>query len=80
MKKLQKLSLLKFSQAEMEKQQLNAIRGGRGCPMDCNTDCPCLYAGEKEGPDDAYYGGASTNDNQSANAVDCFDWFSNSAY
>lgn len=79
MKKLQKLSLMSFSQTEMEKRQLNTIRGGWGCPMDCDTECACAYAGEQEGPDDSYYGGSSSEDNSDANSSSAYDSMTNDA-
>ncbi len=64
MKKLGKLNLHNLAQSEMAKREQNVIRGGI-CA--CVGVCFCKYAGEKEGPDDHFYGGSSENDNGNAN-------------
>lgn len=68
MVKLQRLSLHDFSNAEMASKEQNALRGGAyicGC---CST-CGCRYYGDKEGPNDSYYGGSSTSDNKDSNST-----------
>ncbi len=59
-----RISLHTLSQAELSKREENLLRGGDGnsegphLPCVCIVGCRCLYEGEKEGPDDAYYGGS----------------------
>ena len=59
-----RISLHNLSQAELSKREENLLRGGDGIveggqlPCVCIAGCSCLYEGEKEGPDDAYYGGS----------------------
>lgn len=65
--KLGKISLQNLSKAEMEKKEQNMLRGGQSCKCNCFNNCPCKYAGAQEGPNDSYYGGSSTQSNQSAN-------------
>ena len=69
MKKLTKINLHNLSQAELSNHEKNLLRGGDypvyACV--CGLGCSCLYAGEKEGDDDAYYGGASKQDSAYAN-------------
>jgi len=60
MKKIQKLKLSHLSKEEMEKRELNHLKGGCGCG--------CQYAGEPCGSGDDYYGGSSWTDNACANA------------
>lgn len=68
MKKLNRISLTSISKAEMEKREQNLVRGGYCSFMWVgNGGCPCLYEGEKEGPNDSYYGGSSHEDSYDAN-------------
>lgn len=68
MKKLEKLKLHHLSQAEMEKRELNLLRGGAGYKCACGGGgCECRYYGAQENPNDSYYGGSSTSSNDSAN-------------
>lgn len=60
MKKLTKINLLNLSQTEMAKREEKLLYGG-ACACGCLTSCGCKYAGEKEGPDDSYYGGSSSD-------------------
>ncbi|VAW25164.1 hypothetical protein MNBD_BACTEROID01-355 [hydrothermal vent metagenome] len=62
MKKLKKLKLNQLSKAEVEKRELNALRGGCLC-----RGCGCLYEGEQCSSGDSYYGGADSGDNATAN-------------
>lgn len=64
MKKLKKISLQNLVQDEMAKREQNMLKGG---VCACAGYCPCAYAGAQEGPNDSYYGGASTNANENAN-------------
>lgn len=67
MKKLTKINLLNLSQTEMAKRQENMLKGGEDLPCVCVFGCACRYAGDKEGPDDSFYGGSShknVNDNK----------------
>lgn len=60
MRKLGKISLQNLSQAEMEKRELNALKGGDCyCHCFCTITCGCKYAGEQSGPNDSFYGGSS---------------------
>ena len=74
MKHLKRISLHNLSQAELSKREENLLRGGEytydasgPLPCACIVGCTCLYEGEKEGPDDAYYGGASKEISGGAN-------------
>lgn len=82
MKNLKSLNLHRLGQAEMTRKEMNALTGGDGgygyggyelpevyiCGCRCSdATCGCKYEGAQEGPDDAYYGGSSTTDNNSAN-------------
>ena len=74
MKHLSKINLHNLSQAELSKKEEALLKGGEytyeaGTQPQCvcAIACPCLYEGEKEGPDDAYYGGASREDSSAAN-------------
>ena len=49
---------------EIEKRELNALRGGCGCV----SYCGCLYEGEQCSSGDSYYGGSSSTENAIANA------------
>ncbi|OUP08859.1 hypothetical protein B5F34_08345 [Mediterranea sp. An20] len=67
MKKLTKINLLNLSQTEMAKRQESMLKGGYYLPCVCVYGCACRYAGDKEGPDDSFYGGSShqnVNDNK----------------
>ena len=71
MKKLKNLSLHRLGQAEMTKKEMNTLTGGGGlcgCWNHCYCTCGCRYAGAQEGPNDSYYGGSSTEANNSANS------------
>lgn len=60
MRKLGKISLQNLGQAEMEKRELNALKGGYCiCWCNCNMNCGCKYEGGASGPDDSFYGGSS---------------------
>lgn len=59
MKKLTKINLLNLSQTEMAKRQESMLKGGEDLPCACVFGCACRYAGDKEGPDDSFYGGSS---------------------
>lgn len=74
--KLSKISLLQLSKAEMERREQNMLRGGvTTCSCSCQQSCGCKYAGPQEGPDDSYYGGSSTQDNNKANEAIVFTLF-----
>jgi natural product precursor len=62
MKKLNSLKLNHLSKAEMEKREMNNLKGGI-----CNNACGCFYAGPQCPSGDSYYGGSSTQDNLNAN-------------
>ncbi|MFW5879561.1 MAG: TIGR04149 family rSAM-modified RiPP [bacterium] len=62
MKKLGKLKLNQLNKAEIQKRELNALRGG------CGSMCGCLYEGEQCSSGDDYYGGSSQDENAIANA------------
>lgn len=66
MKQLKKMSLISLTQSEMTKREQGFIIGGY-TTCACKINCPCLYAGDQEGPDDSYYGGSSRVDNKAAN-------------
>jgi natural product precursor len=68
MKEVNKLKLTQLNKAELEKRQMNVLRGGVTCGCVCAGDCGCLYYGPQDGPNDSYYGGSSTEDNGDANA------------
>ena len=71
MKKLKNLSLHRRGQAQMTKKEMNTLTGGGGlcgCWYHCYCTCGCRYAGAQEGPNDSYYGGSSTEANNSANS------------
>ena len=71
MKKLKNLSLHRLGQAETTKKEMNTLTGGGGlcgCWYHCYCTCGCRYAGAQEGPNDSYYGGSSTEANNSANS------------
>jgi natural product precursor len=63
MKKLGKLKLSQLSKEEMEKREMNNLRGGDYCA----SLCSCAYAGEQCSSGDSYYGGSSDVDNCKAN-------------
>ena len=67
MKKLSKISLHNLSQAELAKREENLLKGGKSCA--CIGACLCMYAGDKEGDNDSFYGGSSSDDNNYTNAV-----------
>ncbi len=68
MKKLGKLKLNQISKVELEKRELNILKGGVLCACACaGSNCSCAYAGIQDGPDDSYYGGSSDSDNSAAN-------------
>lgn len=77
--KLGKISLQNLSKAEMEKKEQNMLRGGQSCNCKCFNNCPCRYAGAQEGPNDSYYGGSSTQSNESANGTKLYSNASNNA-
>jgi len=54
--------LNQLSKAEMEKRELNHLRGGCAC-----TGCGCEYAGEQCPEGDHYWGGSSSSVNEGAN-------------
>lgn len=58
MKNLGKIKLNQLSKAEMEKRELDHIKGGY---------CSCAYAGSQCSSGDSYYGGSSDCDNSAAN-------------
>jgi len=62
MKNLGKLKLNQLNKAEIEKREMNALRGGGGCV------CGCLYSGGQCSSGDSYYGGSSNVNNTCANA------------
>jgi natural product precursor len=72
MKEVNKLKFTQLNKAELEKRQMNVLRGGV-CPCVCSADCGCLYYGPQEGPNDSYYGGSSFEDNGDANAYNAAD-------
>jgi len=51
----------------LSKNELGDVKGSKAVVCTC-CSCACLYEGPQEGPDDDYYGGASTEDNGSANS------------
>ncbi len=59
MKKLKKLKLNQLSKAEIEKRELNHLKGG--------VWCDCMYEGEQCSQNDSYYGGSTISANYSAN-------------
>ena len=63
MKKLNSLKLNQLNKAEIEKREMNILKGGNSC-SDC---CPCRYEGSQCSSGDSYYGGSSHTANQSAN-------------
>jgi len=71
MKNLSKLKLNSLSQNEIRKAEQKLVVGGDGYVLPewviTYVPCPCLYAGAQEGPNDAYYGGASKTENRNAN-------------
>lgn len=68
MKKLSRITLHNLSQAELAKREQNLLKGGYcSCTCSCGYGCPCKYAGDKEGPDDSFYGGSNFTDNNNAN-------------
>ena len=62
MKKLKDLKLVSVYENELNKKEQAALNGG-GC-LWCS--CGCKYYGALSGPNDSYYGGSSTSDNDSA--------------
>lgn len=74
MKELKRISLSALSATELNDRQQSALKGG--CIW-CWCSCPCKYAGDQTGPDDSYYGGASTACNDSANDAksDAGSWY-----
>lgn len=62
MKKLKDLKLVSVYENELNKKEQSALKGG-GC-LWCS--CGCKYYGAQSGPNDSYYGGSSTSDNDSA--------------
>jgi natural product precursor len=73
-KTLSKLSLLALSKAEMEKRELNALRGGT---CTCATGCSCKYEGTQSDPTDSCYGGSSTSANSEGNSSKYSDQVAN---
>lgn len=65
MKQLNRIKLHKLSQAELAEKEEKLLVGGQ---CGCISICPCVYAGDKEGPNDSFYGGSSTEDNDDANS------------
>ena len=59
MKKLGKLKLNQLGKAELEKKEMNHIKGG--------CYCNCAYSGEQCSSGDDYWGGSSNIDNSNAN-------------
>ncbi len=64
MKQLNRIKLHKLSQAELAEKEEKQLVGGQ---CGCIGFCLCMYAGDKEGPNDSFYGGSSSNDNDNAN-------------
>ncbi len=62
MKKLGKLKLNQLNKAEIQKRELNSLRGG--------CTCSCAYYGEQCPSGDDYYGGSANWENSGANS----DW------
>jgi len=60
MKNLGKLKLNQLNKAEIEKREMNALRGGCGCA--------CAYSGPQCSSGDNGYGGSSSVNNACANA------------
>lgn len=68
MKKLGKIKLNRLEKIDLEKREMNMVKGGScACVGTCH-DCSCAYAGEQCSSGDSYYGGSSSNDNAGANA------------
>jgi natural product precursor len=65
MKKLGKLKLSQLSKEEMEKREMNNLRGGDYCV----TNCGCEYAGDQCSSGDSFYGGSSTKENRAADGL-----------
>jgi natural product precursor len=75
MKQLNRIKLHKLSQAELAEKEEKLLVGGQ---CGCISICPCAYAGDKEGPDDSFYGGASSQDNDNENSHNAASGVSNS--
>lgn len=60
MKKIGKLKLSHLSKEEMEKREMNHLKGG--------CVCSCAYYGEPCGSGDDYYGGSPDYANSGANS------------
>ena len=58
-----------LSKAEMEKRELNHLRGGCAC-----TGCECEYAGEQCPEGDHYWGGSSKGENGAENTNQQTNW------
>ncbi len=69
MKKLGKLKLNQLSKTEIEKREMNALRGGCACAAYCG----CQYEGEQCSSGDSYYGGSTSDANADANGQDQHD-------
>ena len=65
MKKINKLRLNNLSKTEMEKREMNNLRGGT---CGCVYACGCQYAGGQCSSGDSYYGGSSNTANGGANS------------
>lgn len=64
MKQLNRIKLHKLSQAELAEKEEKLLVGGQ---CGCIGICPCAYEGDKEGPNDSFYGGSSSQSNDNAN-------------
>lgn len=73
MKKMTKISLHNLSKTELAEKEQKLLKGG---VCGCAGYCPCRYAGSQEGPNDSFYGGSSTGDNENANTTQ--NWSGNS--
>ena len=74
MKKLNLLKLNQLSKTEIEKREMNSLKGGVcGCICAGGTNCPCAYEGPQCTPRDDYWGGSSTDQNLTANNPDNSD-------
>ena len=65
MKKLNSLKLNQLSKVEIEKREMNALKGG---VCGCISSCGCQYSGSQCSSGDSYYGGSSVSSNDTANS------------
>jgi natural product precursor len=75
MKQLNRIKLHKLSQAELAEKEEKLLVGGQ---CGCISICPCAYAGDKENPNDSFYGGSSSKSNDNANSNEAVEGNSSS--